>query len=190
MATVKQLLALVDKFDWSAYHASTEKTLLKAFGEIVAIQGSRGAAVAGASFNIDDPFVQKSLTGYIGDRIVSLDETTKENVKGMIRSILDEGGASVENLGDVIGEKVRERFDGFADWRADRIARSETAIAYNYGNTLGYSQAGVTHVQVSDGDGDEACKAANGQVWTIEQALANPIEHPGCERDFSPILDD
>lgn len=185
--TAAELIALVEKFDWEAYHASVEKTLTEAFGEIVAIQGARGAKRAGGSFDIDDPFVKKQLTGYVGERIVSLDDTSKANVSEMIRSMI-EGGVGVADLGDRIAEKVRERFEGFADWRADRIARSETAIAYNTGNLLGYHQNDVEEVEVIDGDDDEECRAAHGQVWPLEKALAEPIAHPGCVRDFAPVV--
>jgi hypothetical protein len=191
--TPNELIALVESFDWSAYHESVSGTLEKSFTEILTIQGDRAIAKAGGeiAFNVDDPFVKKQLTTYVGERITSLDDTTKQEVADMLREIIGKDGGSAEEIGDLVAEKVRERFDGYADWRADRIARSETSIAYNYGNTLGYRQAGVTHVRVIDSDdSDEACRQANGQIWTIEEALANPIEHPGCERDFAPILDD
>lgn len=189
--TAAELLALLDKFDFEAYHESLTGSLGKAFGEIVAIQGTVGAKRAGGEFDADDPFVKKQLTSYVGERIVSLDDTTKADVASLIRNILDEGSdLSPAAIGDAIVERVREKFDGYTDWRADRIARSETAIAYNFGNALGYKQAGVEKVRVIDGDDDEDCRKANGQIWTLEEALANPIAHPNCERDFAPIVEE
>jgi len=187
--TVTEVLALVDKFDWASYNEDLKGEFADIFGNIVVSQGERGAARAGLDvFNAEDPFVQRRLTAYVGDRITQLDETTRDNVSDLIRTMLedDAGIGSVGELGDRIAENVRERFDGFADYRADRIARSETAIAYNYGNILGYRQAGVEEVVVSDGDGDPECAAADGQVWPLAKALENPIAHPNCERDFSP----
>lgn len=187
--TAAELLALLDKFDWEAYHETLSTGLGKVFGEIVAIQGARGAKRAGLdAFDVDDPFVKKKLTGYVGDRIVSLDDTTKSDVVTLLRGLLDSGTLDPASIGDAVADKVREKFDGYADWRADRIARTETAIAYNTGNTLGYAQAGVEKVRVLDSDDDEECRKANGQIWTLEEALNNPLAHPNCERDFAPIL--
>jgi len=33
---------------------------------------------------------------------------------------------------------------------------------------------------------DEECREANGQTWSIQKALANPIAHPNCVRTFVP----
>jgi hypothetical protein len=190
--SVAQLLAIVDKFDWEAYNESIREDVGAAYTEVLTIQGNRGAKRAGKdTFDANDPFVQKHLTGYIGDRIVQLDETTRTDVKGIIQTILEsDDGASVAEIGDSIAERVRETFDGYADWRADRIARTETGMAYNTGNVLGYRQADVSEVDVSDSDNDPICAAANGQRWTIAKALANPLGHPGCERDFSPVVEE
>jgi hypothetical protein len=47
---------------------------------------------------------------------------------------------------------------------------------------------GFDHVLVSDGeDFDEPCQAANGAVWTLEEARDNSIEHPNCRRAFVPV---
>jgi hypothetical protein len=44
-----------------------------------------------------------------------------------------------------------------------------------------YAAAGVTDVLVLDGEEfDEPCILANGQTWSIEQAMSNPIEHPNA----------
>jgi hypothetical protein len=191
LLTVTQLLAIVDKFDWDSYNEQLKTDLDGSFREIVAIQGKRGAVRAGLTqFENDDPFVQKHLTGYMADRIVQLDKTTRLDVKGILQEVIGrDSGSSVDIIADAVAERVREKFAGYADWRADRIARTETGIAYNTGNVLGYRQADVTHVQVIDGDQDEECAKANGQIWTLAQALANPLAHPNCERDFAPVVE-
>jgi hypothetical protein len=65
-----------------------------------------------------------------------------------VRDALEAGTGSSLELGDLIADKVREKFDAYADWRADRIARTETANAYNYGRRVRLSEAGVTEVDV------------------------------------------
>jgi len=193
--TPAEVIALVDSFDWEAYHETITEPLNKSFMQILEIQGKRAMLRAGVSiaFDVDDPFVKKQLTGYVGERIVSLDKTTRTEVSDLVRSIIGKDGGTTQQIGDLIAEKVRDKFTDYADWRADRIARAETAIAYNYGNVLGYRQAGVKKVKVIDNDAadaDEICRKAHGQIWTIEEALANPIGHPGCKRDFEPVLED
>jgi hypothetical protein len=188
--TATQLMDLVDKFDWASYNDSLMEDLNGNFRAIVKIQGQRAAVRAGLDkFTYDDPFVEKTLTTYVGERITQLDETTRGDVSLLVRNAVEAGTGSATELGDKIADLVREKFDGYADWRADRIARTETGIGYNIGNVLGYREAGVEKVRVIDGDQDEECAKANGQVWTLAEALANPLAHPNCERDFAPEVD-
>jgi hypothetical protein len=60
----------------------------------------------------------------------------------------------------------------------------------NVGAILSYREAGLEKVEVLDGDGDDICAEADGQIWTLEQAEANPLGHPGCTRSFAPIVGD
>lgn len=54
-----------------------------------------------------------------------------------------------------------------------------------------FEQGGVSFVDVSDGtDNDEACAAADGQRWSLDEALDNPSEHPNCVRAFVPVFND
>ncbi|MBU7015544.1 MAG: hypothetical protein HXS43_12030, partial [Theionarchaea archaeon] len=48
----------------------------------------------------------------------------------------------------------------------------------------------TNQVRVLDGDGCEECIEANGQIWTIEEAMANPLQHPNCLRDFEPHFEE
>jgi hypothetical protein len=188
-AKINKIMSIVNGFDWKSYHETVGTALSDTVGMVVATQGARAAAEAGGKFKPNDPFMQKHMTGYVGDRIVSLDDTTKADVETLIRGVLDSGDEITSTeLGDKIGDLVKEKFDGYADWRADRIARSETSIAYNYGTAFGYKQSGVEEVVISDGDGDPECAAVNGTTQTLEWFLANPIAHPNCERDASPVI--
>lgn len=73
-------------------------------------------------------------------------------------------------------------------YRARVISRSETKTAQNYSSVETYIDSEVVDgVIVYDGtDDDDACREANGQVWTFEQSLENPISHPQCVRAFAP----
>lgn len=91
--------------------------------------------------------------------------------------------------------------DVFGSWRAETIARTETAIAYNEGASAVYLDAGVDLVEILDGPGclpdghddgaDEATGTpgqlepdaqADGQIWDLATWQAHLIGHPNCVR--------
>ena len=141
----------------------------------------------GASLDVADPLLTKFMTGYVLERAKQLDATTHLDVATLIRSKFESGVAPAE-LNAVILDAVREKFDGYEAWRANRIGRSESAIAYNHANIMGFSQAGVSEVEVVDGTDDEICDAANGSTYTLRESLSDPIGHPNCTRSFVPII--
>lgn len=174
--TLDELLRLVDAFDWSRAEPDAFQQL---FERAVALQGNRAAL---GEFAMDDPRTAQVLEDHAGARIVQLDSVSKDRVKQIIRDAWGEDQpVPLADLGDRIVDAVREQFAGYEDWRADRIARTEMAYAYNMGNVLGWEQTGVELVDVFDGDDfDDECAEANGSVWTVAQALANPLQHPNA----------
>jgi hypothetical protein len=71
--------------------------------------------------------------------------------------------------------------------------RTELGFAYNQGAVQNYAAVGVEKVVVRDGGTGgscEACDAVDGEVWTLEEAAANPLEHPNCTRGFLPYVED
>ena len=77
-------------------------------------------------------------------------------------------------------------------YRAETIARTETKTAQNKSSArmLTSTSEVVEGVIVYDGtDDDDACREANGQVWSFEEALQRPLEHPRCVRSFAPKSD-
>ena len=189
--TVAEVLAILETFPWDEWNERLGPGLSQHYRDILTKHGAAGAKAAGGTWNPSDPFLSKFATGYVGERITQLDETTRAEVAAAIRTAFDEAkGASIQQLADTIGDTVREKFKGYEQFRALRIARSESAIAANHGNVFGYAQAGVTEVDVLDGTGDDICSAANGQRWSLRQSIANPIGHPNCQRALNPVLPD
>lgn len=76
------------------------------------------------------------------------------------------------------------------EWKAERFARTETGKAYNMSSVDSYRAAGISQVDVYDGEYDPPCAEANGQVWSIDFAYDNPLEHPNCVRAFGPHMED
>ena len=184
--TAERLIELMQAFPWDTWNAKLEKGLTQCYRDVVQVAG--GAVLD--DFDMKDPFTSKFMTEYIGERIVTLDAFTKQRVSELIRQVLASSeSVGVTELAGRVRDQVAETFEGWEHWRAQRIARTETGFAYNHGTVLGHKQSGGSQVDVFDGDKDADCAAANGSVWTVEQALDNPLGHPNCVRSFSPHLE-
>lgn len=102
----------------------------------------------------------------------------------LVRGVADDGFAGLAEM----VEQWASTAEGTGESRAMLIARTETATAYNESAVAAYEDSGVVdRVEVFDGESDAECAAANGQIWTLEQARANPIAHPNCVRAFGPV---
>ncbi|HAM56877.1 MAG TPA: hypothetical protein DCQ64_16340 [Candidatus Rokubacteria bacterium] len=110
----------------------------------------------------------------------SVEQTTRDEVNRLLQEAMEEG-LSPQEFADRLEESGL-----FSETRAEVVARTEVAIAQNYGQSETYRELGFTHVYVQDGDCD-ICREVDGQIWTIEEALANPVAHPNCVRSFSPV---
>jgi len=120
---------------------------------------------------------------YAGELITQLEESTKQMVRSTIEASIEAGETYLE-----LQAQLMEQY-GFSPKRAAIIARTESAKCYNIGAVDAWNNSGIVDkVRVSDGDYDEKCQAADGQIWTLEYAKSHPIEHPNCVREFFPIL--
>lgn len=72
---------------------------------------------------------------------------------------------------------------------AEMVARTVSAEVQNTGHINTAAELGSGYVRVSDGkaDSDAPCREADGQVWTLQYAMAHRIEHPGCRRSFAAL---
>jgi hypothetical protein len=188
LMTKAAALEAVDAFDWAGWQKQFKAMYAPLFTAIVR-QHARAAVATTQKDDEPDPAetptAKRFLEKYIATRITQIDETTREWVKQTITSALDQNEApSVQQLATAIGTSR-----AFTADRALMIARTETAIGVNHGQLIGYAAAGFDKVEVSDGDGDDECAAADGQIWTIDEAMANPIAHPNCTRSFSPVAE-
>lgn len=184
----KDLRRLVKSFPWDTWQKALAPGFTQVYRDIVVTQGTAAAKGAGSiAFDEDDPFLQKHMTSYVGERIVSLERVTQKQVIRTIRNAMAKGdGLSPAQLQEHILNAVGEAYEDMAAFRALRIARTESAIVNNHGDVLGFAQAGFGEVDVTDGTDDPVCAEANGAVWSTTQALNNPIGHPNCSRQFAP----
>jgi hypothetical protein len=190
--SAEELSALVDKFPWDAWAAKALGPGYRTISaDLVQKVGTVQAKKLGGSWNPKDPFTSDYMTTYVGERIKQLTDTTVAKVRGVVQKAWEASdGLTTVELGKQIQDAVEALGNEMARSRANTIARTETAIVENNGSVLSIRQNGGETVDVFDGTDDEICAAANGQVWTIEEALANPVGHPNCVRAFAPHIDE
>ena len=178
-------LAIDDIADWEGFGEEAEALIRKYAPQLLELAyGDASALLDNSSirWDISNPFI-KDVIDTLAVRIRDVSETTKEDVRRWI-DVGTEEGLSVQK----IAQQIRSNANNITPSRALTIARTESAVAYNQGAVLAYGDAGVQRVEVLDGDEDDVCAAVNGQIWTLEEALADPIAHPNCQRAFAPVV--
>jgi hypothetical protein len=188
--TAKDLKRLLDSFDWDSWNSELREIIEEGYRAVALDQAAREADAHDLEFSPKDPFVERWFTRYLGERITQIDETTRDTLRDELQAAFADGKAQsatelAGNLRDAVSDSA-----ALSPSRALTIARTETAIGYNHGALLAYGQNGIERVEVSDGDGDEECAEADGQIWTLEHAMDDPVAHPNCVRSFSPVVEE
>lgn len=118
--------------------------------------------------------------------VSQIDDTTRSRLADFIERSFVDTAYTATQLRDDIGSQVEQMYEG----RADTIAQTEATLAANGGTLDGYRDNGTHFVMVHDGtDYDEECANADGQIWTVDDADSNSIEHPNCGRSFDELDD-
>jgi len=136
----------------------------------------RAAELVGKHVNPDGTVVEAV------DKSYAISETVREDLRATITKALEQGWTEAE-----LQEEIED--SGFWNWRADRIARTEVAVALNKGTAATYGEAGVSTVTIIDGHGcladghDDAVAGVDGEIWSLEKFIEYPVGHPNCIRD-------
>jgi hypothetical protein len=140
---------------------------------------------------IDAAATRRILRG-VAARIVNIEDTTRERVRGYVERANNEGWG-IDQLAKAIREDISGAFD---KRRARTIARTESAVTYNQASAAGWRDSGlVEKVVIVDGlgcgweshdDPDEA----DGTIRTLEEFEAQPISHPNCVRSAFPFVEE
>lgn len=131
-----------------------------------------------------------SVTGRVKQDV--LEQVRTGIAHGLTHRQIAKGGvfqSAAHHEEEVALKGIQGVFDEYKTWQADRIARTETAVAFNRGSSNLMREAGIHEVDIVDGEEDEACASANGEVWTLEQYESDPIEHPNCTRVGLPRVE-
>jgi hypothetical protein len=147
----------------------------------------------------DDPLVER-LSRRSATRVKRVSNVTRGAIRrtladgrrlGLSNYEIAEGGTTrVRELGfRPLRDVVRETYRG----RAQTIARSEMAVASSQTTHDRYAEAGVKHVDISDGPGcgwtsHEDPDTADGSRRTLAAYNAFPVAHPNCVRLSLPVI--
>ena len=164
---------------WDRKLTEALEPLLSEMAGRVATDSAKPFKMAKAGFTDD---VVETVRRLAGKRISGINQTTRDAVTRQIIHGLEEGLSPAD-----LAQRIREA-STFDESRAELIARTETGNAYNHAAVETFRRYDVESVEVIDGDHDEECAAANGSTWTLDEAMANPLAHPNCVRDFIPVV--
>lgn len=122
----------------------TEEFTSKGKEVMTGIYDSAGASatalVGGPDFDLQNPRAARWLEQRSVNFATLVNQTTAQQVRQELSDALMEG----ESI-DEMSERLAALFDRARDYRADRIARTETHASVNAGQFDGYSQAGVQY---------------------------------------------
>lgn len=141
------------------------------------------------TFNLSNPDVVARLQDRSTYLIDSVDNTTKDDLASMISEGVDEG-LSWEEIADDIYNTYSEEI---SPYRAELIARMETANAYNQSHHDFMIENGITkHIWTVDGNPCDDCQenADEGEL-PIDATFATgdlaPPAHPNCQCEEQTI---
>lgn len=176
-------------FDLAVENEAIIKMYLAAIDQVGAVAVQLPEAVGqGISWSLENPLVEQ-LRDTMAEKVTRVNQTTKDQIAKAVEEGMRRGysipqianGVPTEEFPGVMGV-----FDQANEYRAEMIARSESAMAFNGAISLGYREAGTQWVEVMDGTMDAACAEANGAIWSIDDFEGDPIGHPNCTRTAVP----
>lgn len=157
----------------TAVYVSQAETAWKLVSEAFDIEGS---------FSVNHPAVAKALE-QSAQRVVKISESTRAALQRTLSAGVD---TPRDELRAQIRQVVQESYAG----RSAAIARTELRAATNQTSATRYEDAGVTMVDVVDGDLDDLCADRNGQRVTLAQFLEwEASEHPNGTISAIPVLE-
>jgi len=126
-----------------------------------------------------------SVMAYIrkrtGERIVAINETTREAVSKLIAEGFA-GGLGPAQVADTI-----QTATAFNEARSELVARTESMLAYNDAALSSFREFDITHVEAIDGDDDPECADRNGREYTVAEA-EGITDHPNGTLDWAPVI--
>lgn len=176
-----------------------EAELRRAMNELyVSIGRAAGNLVANRLDRVVFPGQIEAITDAIlqdsGASITSILDTTRTAVADALTEGVRRGyslnqiidGVPAEGFGGIRNVTLANGIPAFDEYRAEMIARTETAQAFNLANLTGYREFNVSQVQAIDGDTDADCAARNGRTYSLDDAFGIG-DHPNGTLDWVPV---
>ena len=188
LPTVDDLIEAGDAEELSRLFRSFTLTLVEASWETW-----NTALDLDVAFEQSDPAVVAALK-QSGARITGILDTTRDKVRSLLEYGAEQGWTIPELIrGDDTHPGLRDVVTETYKGRAKAIARTEMGEAQQTTSIGRYRDAGVKHVTVFDGGGDDSddeCTQLNGTTQTLVWARKNTLGHPNCVRCFGPSFSD
>lgn len=203
------LETILSAHDWGK-QADDLREVTEAFQIAAAEKGAGNtASLIGSDvdfFSLDNPKVRGVLEEIAGrpDGVKTVPDNLKDDVLAEVREGVKHGLTATDvahggtfNVGppgsrdteQVTLKGIRGVFQEFETWKGLRIARTETAYAFNGMSALTMNEAGVDEVDIHDGtECDKGCAEANGSRWPLTRYEAELLAHPNCRRVGLPVI--
>jgi len=136
---------------------------------------------------LDNEDAEDWIRRHTADFASKVAQTTRTEVRDFIERQIAEGVTDRDELAKL----ARAHFSDFADWKADRLVRTEVRDVYNAATLMAARSAGINRVQALDARGgddtDADCVDRNGQIFTLEAAYKED-EHPNGTLALTDVL--
>lgn len=128
----------------------------------------------------------------------SVNDTTLEKLSRTLAEGIDAGEGITE-----LGDRVKAVYSEFEDYRADRIARTESTAVNNEGFKEAYSQSKLVNsnewVSTADGRTRDSHIEMDGEIVPVGETFSNGLQYPGdgagdpsetvnCRCVLSPVI--
>lgn len=120
-----------------------------------------------------NPLIQDHLDSWREQRIQGITDTTRDRVTSILRDAVEEGVGI-----DEMKRRLRGYFEEAADYRAERIARTEVVSSSNAANLAAYQISGLVDkkewLAVQDSSTRETHSDMDGQRRDIKEEFVSP----------------
>jgi hypothetical protein len=175
------LLLLLGGINYKEKIDDIMRDVLKNFADVVTTQAI--SEIRNIGGKVTKKQREKIVDDYINERMNFLDEELNRVTEEKLGNLF----AEAKTIDDI--RKGLATNYALSENRAKIIANTEFHTLQNEVTTnLAKDTPEVYAMFVTDGVRfDVACAEANGSVWSVEYASANPLEHPNCVRQFHPV---
>jgi hypothetical protein len=128
------------------------------------------ASLPASSWDPGDEKLTAWLNDHVASRVTKIERTTREQLRDFLVSEFE-----ADRTPKQVADNLRRHFSEVPSWRADLIAREETASAYRAATLFAAEAAGAKQVQALDARlgpdrSDPECISRDGELMTIAQA--------------------